>query len=243
MRYARVNRSLLAEFTTVLARDPWDIALLQEAPPRWLRRLGEGTAASGVAALTSRNLGACLRGPVADWRPDLIGALEGGSNQLLVRPPLRITGVRRLTLRLLPERRRMLFAVVESPDGARVAVANLHASFHNPRAAVRDVERAAARASEWAGTLPLIFGGDLNLRPQTSPAAFGDLDRAFGLDGATGALALDHLLQRGLAPEGAPRSLPAGWRETRSDEGLLIRLSDHPAVVREFKGFPTPGER
>lgn len=243
MGYAQVSRSLLAEFKTVLARDPWHVALLQEVPPRWLRPLAEGVGASGVVALTSRNLGAALRGPLADWRPDLIGAAEGGSNQLLVRPPLRIAGVRRLALRRLPERRRMLFAVIESPGGGRIAVANLHASFHTPKAATRDVEVAAGRATEWAAGLPLIFGGDLNLRPRTSPEAFAELERRHGLSGATSAGSIDHLLQHGLEPIDAPRELPAAWREAQSGDGLLIRLSDHPAVAREFRRFPTPRER
>ena len=94
-------------------------------------------------------------------------------------------------------------------------MANLHASFHTPKAATRDVERAAAKASEWAGGLPLIFGGDLNLRPRTSPAAFSDLDRGHGLDGTTGPGRHSTISCNAASlPRGAPQVLPAGWRET-----------------------------
>ena len=34
--HVHVNRPLLDEFTTVLANHEWDVAMLQEAPPRWL---------------------------------------------------------------------------------------------------------------------------------------------------------------------------------------------------------------
>ena len=33
--HAQVNRDLLAEFAAVLAAAEWDVALLQECPPRW----------------------------------------------------------------------------------------------------------------------------------------------------------------------------------------------------------------
>jgi len=52
--YAQVNRPLRAEFTTVLSRLEWDLALLQEAPPQWLGSLCRDLGASGAAALTAR---------------------------------------------------------------------------------------------------------------------------------------------------------------------------------------------
>ena len=54
--HAQVNRSLCAEFAALLARRDWDVALLQEAPPRWLPALAGAARASGALALTSRNL-------------------------------------------------------------------------------------------------------------------------------------------------------------------------------------------
>ncbi|HYP48957.1 MAG TPA: hypothetical protein VEQ61_10005, partial [Thermoleophilaceae bacterium] len=37
--HAQVNRSLEAEFGSWIAAQDWDLALLQEAPPRWFRAL------------------------------------------------------------------------------------------------------------------------------------------------------------------------------------------------------------
>src|SRR5829696_5624780 len=60
--HAQVNRPLLAEYTRALASLRWDVALLQEAPPRWLAPLARGANARGAAsALTARNWGAALR--------------------------------------------------------------------------------------------------------------------------------------------------------------------------------------
>jgi len=162
----------LDEFCAVLAREPWDLALLQEAPPRWLRPLCARTAAHGASALTSRNLGAALRGRLAEWNPDLIASNEGGSNQLLVRAPARIGEVRRLTLARRPERRRMLFARVELAGGGRLAVANLHATAGRPDAAAREIVKAAECAVGWAGDDPLVLGGDLNARQRKVPQLF-----------------------------------------------------------------------
>ncbi|HEU0019308.1 MAG TPA: hypothetical protein VFQ14_03355, partial [Thermoleophilaceae bacterium] len=64
--HIQVNRSLRAEFTARLAGWEWDIALLQEAPPRWLADLESATGASGVRDLTSRNSLAPVRAWVAE---------------------------------------------------------------------------------------------------------------------------------------------------------------------------------
>ena len=42
--HAQVNRPLLDEFAHVLDGFEWDIALLQEAPPRWFRELARARA-------------------------------------------------------------------------------------------------------------------------------------------------------------------------------------------------------
>ena len=54
--HAQVNRPLFEEFVRVLAGLEWDVALLQEAPPRWFRSLARRLGASGALGLTSRNL-------------------------------------------------------------------------------------------------------------------------------------------------------------------------------------------
>jgi endonuclease/exonuclease/phosphatase family metal-dependent hydrolase len=232
--HAQVNRSLLREFAEVLAREEWELALLQEAPPRWLAELGRRTGAETARVLTARNFASRLRGFLADRNPDLIGSNEGGSNQLLVRPPWRIGETRTATLvRLWPERRTMIFSRLEGPDGAAISVANLHASQQSERTA-REVERAAALAVEWAGDGPLVFGGDLNLRPGLYPEAFESLRRRFGLAAPTAPDAIDHLLARGLEVLEPPRRLEVARREVPGPDGLRIRLSDHAPVTAAF---------
>jgi endonuclease/exonuclease/phosphatase family metal-dependent hydrolase len=232
--HVQVNRPLLDEFAGWLEQSSWRVALLQEAPPRWFPALAGRAGAHGAIALTSRNLGACARRRLADFNPDLIASNEGGSNQLLLRPPGRIGEVRRLTLTLLPERRRMLFSRLALGQGRHLCVANLHASAGRPRAAAAEVERAAEAAVQWAGADPLVFGGDLNLRPRADPEVFERLRDRFGLAPPTGADAIDHLLARGLETVEPPARLPPERREVPGLEGLRIRLSDHAPVIAAF---------
>lgn len=192
--------------------------------------------ASGAIALTSRNLGSPLRRFLAERNPDLIASNEGGSNQILVRAPWRIAAVRRLTLARIPERRRALLARVEREGAPSLALVNLHASANRPRAAARELLRAA----EWAGPGPLVFGGDLNLRPAEDPATFGELAHRFGLSEPTGPAAIDHLMGRELELVEAPERLAPERRELRDRSGLLLRLSDHGPVAAGFAG---PGVR
>ena len=229
-----MNAPLKEQFADWLAGRPWELALLQEAPPRWLAALGRRSGASGALALTSRNSFAPLRALLADWNPDLIGSNEGGSNQLLVRAPWRILDLRRLTLATRPERRRMLWARVAIAGGGALAVANLHASADDPLAAARDVELAAERAVEWAGHDPLVLGGDLNVRPGNDDGLFERLSDRFGLGPPPASRAIDHLLARGLEVVEPPAVLPAREREVSGPAGLTLRLSDHAPVVASF---------
>jgi endonuclease/exonuclease/phosphatase family metal-dependent hydrolase len=115
-----------------------------------------------------------------------------------------------------------------------VCVANLHATNDKPRLATADVLRGAAAASEWAGDAPLIFGGDLNLRPAEDPEAFERLAADFGLDSpTTGPKKIDHVLVRGLEVAAAPAPWPPERRELRLD-GKALRLSDHAPVEARF---------
>ena len=83
--HVQVNRDLLDEFAAVLAAADWDVALLQECPPRWAEPLAAATGSAAHRALTSRNSLAPLRALVARLNPDLIASNEGGSNLTLVR--------------------------------------------------------------------------------------------------------------------------------------------------------------
>jgi endonuclease/exonuclease/phosphatase family metal-dependent hydrolase len=230
--HAQVNRPLLEEFVRLLDGLEWDLALLQEAPPRWFRPLTRRLGASGALGLTSRNLLPAVQWRLADCNPDLFASSEGGSNQLLVRG--RVGEVRRMTLARRPERRKMLWARVELHEG-RVCVANLHASAGLPLEAAAEVERAAERAVEWADGDSLVFGGDLNLRPGREPEPFARLRGRFDLRGPTDPDAIDHLLVRGLGVVERPRRLAADSREVTEPGGLRLRLSDHAPVVGAFE--------
>jgi endonuclease/exonuclease/phosphatase family metal-dependent hydrolase len=233
--HVQVNRPLLDEFAGLLAGGDWDVALLQEAPPLWFRALGRRTASSGARALTSRNVLPPLQRLLANVNPDLIASWEGGSNQIFVRNPGRIAEHRSLMLARRPERRRMHWARIELQDGATACFSNLHASAGLPEQATREVVTAAETAVGWSGPDPLVFGGDLNVRPKNDSAAFDELRTRFGLGEPTGPNAIDHLLARGLEVVDPTQRLPPEARELPQPGGLRLRLSDHAPVVARYE--------
>ena len=81
-----MNRDLRAEFSRVLAGADWDVAALQECPPRWATPLAQATGSEAHLVLTSRNSLGAVRALLAAANPDLIASNEGGSNLTLVRP-------------------------------------------------------------------------------------------------------------------------------------------------------------
>jgi len=225
--HLQVNRDLLPEFTAILSRADWDVALLQECPPRWTRRLAAGCGAEPVVSLTSRNSASGLRALLARQNPDLLASAEGGANLTLVRGSA-VTERRELELTTEPERRTMSFARL----AAGPCVANLHASNAAPAKTGPEVLRAAEAAADWAGEAQLVFGGDLNLRPDRAPEAFAALAE-LGLAAPTAADAIDHLLARGFAIAEPAEAWPAERREV-VEAGLRIRLSDHAPVGAAF---------
>ncbi len=228
--HVQVNRGLEAEFASMLASAKWDVALLQEAPPRFMWPLAEACDADAHRVLTSRNRLGRLRAAAARLNPDLIASGEGGSNLTLVRPLGAIVERRELAIHEgRPERRAM--ALTRTSSG--LCVANLHATNDNPELATADVLLAASAATEWAGESPLLFGGDLNLRPAESPEAFEQLRERFGLAAPTASGAIDHLLVRGLRTVEPPTPWPPERRELR-EGGLALRLSDHTPVEARF---------
>lgn len=233
--HAQVNRVLLDEFAEVLDGFDWDAALLQEAPPRWFAELARRTRSNGVRVLTSRNYMPPLQRVLADLNPDLIASSDGGSNQILVRSPGRITEHRRLTIAWRPEQRRMHWARIALADGPRLCVANLHASAGLPAQASIELVRAAETAVDWSGGDPLVLGGDLNVRPKRTPAPFDTLRERFGLVEPTAPDAIDHLLARGLRIEERPKRLAPEDRELVEPDGRRIRLADHAPVIATFR--------
>jgi endonuclease/exonuclease/phosphatase family metal-dependent hydrolase len=240
--HLQVNRDLQEEFCRLLAAAEWDVALLQECPPRYCAPLAQACESEAHRVLTSRNSFGALRALAARLNPDLIASGEGGSNLTLVRGSLfahsvhkeprdgggsgEIVERRELTIHEgWPERRTMAFTRTASG----LCVANLHATNDRPELAAEDVLRAAAAATAWAGEAPLLFGGDLNLRPATDPAVFAELRERFGLAAPTSPSTIDHLLVRGQEVVEPPRQWPPERRELRED-GLALRLSDHAPV-------------
>ncbi len=232
--HVQVNRDLSEEFATLLSRAEWDVAMLQECPPRFAGPLARACRAEWHRTLTSRNGFGALRGLLARQNPDLMASGEGGSNLILVRVPGKLGGIAERREMAIhegePERRAMGF--VRTASG--LCVANLHATNDWPRLAAEDVEKAARVALEWAGGAPLIFGGDLNLRPGKNPQVFEQLQNELGLAPSTAPDAIDHILCRGLEVIDHPTRWPPEQRELPY-EGRALRLSDHAPVQARFR--------
>ncbi len=232
--HVQVNRDLRAEFAATLAGWSWDVALLQECPPRFEGAIGTAAGAETHRALTSRNGLGRLRAAAARLNPDLVASAEGGSNLTAVRragPLGKIVEREEVAIHAgRPERRAM--ALTRTASG--VCVANLHATNDAPELATADVMLAAREAVAFAGPEPLLFGGDLNLRPGQNPDAFAWLESEHGLAGPTSAGAIDHLLARGLEAIEPSRALEAGRRELTED-GRALRLSDHAPIQARFE--------
>ncbi len=236
--HVQVNREAIDKFAEMLAGAEWDVALLQECPPRFATPLAEACDAEAHRVLTSRNSFGALRAFVARRNPDLIASGEGGSNLTLVRRNGAIGQIverRELAIhQARPERRAMAFTRIALGVDAHLCIANLHATNDRPDLATADVLKAAEAATEWAGDSPLLFGGDLNLRPAEDPAPFEELRERFGLDGPTHPHAIDHVLTRYLEAAEPVVAWPPERRELPCD-GLRLRLSDHAPVEGTFK--------
>lgn len=236
--HAQVNVDLRPRFDSVIAGADWDIALLQECPPRWAEQLAIACGADPHLTPTSRNLPRLgrVQAWIADRNPDLIASWEGGSNLTLVRNASGISERRSFRLALRPERRVMALTRL----GEGLCVANLHASADRARAE-RELIEAGRVATGFAGGSPLILGGDFNLRPALSRPVFDRLEAEHGLRAPTGDRVIDHLLVHGLeiieppaqwAPE--RREVPDPTGVDRGGRQLAVRLSDHAPVEALF---------
>jgi len=234
--HAQVNRDLFGRFAGLLAAADWDVALLQECPPRWAERLATECRAEPHLVPTSRNIPRLggLQARAADFNPDLIASWEGGSNLTLARagntPGPAITERRMEQLASRPERRMMAFSRL----GNSLCVANLHASAKR-EAAERELPHAATTAASWADGSPLLLGGDFNLRPALSGSVFFGLAADHGLTGTTGPAVIDHLLASGAEVLEPARQWSPAEREVPdptapAGAALPIRLSDHAPV-------------
>lgn len=231
--HVQVNRELLPEFSRLLADTRWDVALLQECPPRFAAPLAAACEADPHRVLTSRNSLEPVRSVIAHLNPDLLASAEGGSNLTLLRRRTqlgRIAERRQLVIREgAPERRTMGFTRTTSG----LCIANLHATNDRSELATAELRRAAEAAVAWAAGSPLLFGGDLNLRPTEHPQVFDELLGAFGLAPPTAPGSIDHLLGRDLEVVEQPQPWPDAAREL-NENGHALRLSDHAPVAAAF---------
>ena len=236
--HVQLNRDLLPEFSSLLSGAGWDVALLQECPPRWAGPLARACGAEAHRVLTSRNALGTLRAALARFNPDMVASNEGGSNLTLVGTALgTITERRELVLAPgpHPERRTMAFTRIRLSEPAHahaeLCVANLHASTVDELAA--EALRVAAESGlEWAGGAPLVVGGDFNLRPRQS-VVYDELHDRHGFSSPADPDAIDHLLVTGLEVIEAPRAWAPAEREL-NEGGLALRLSDHAPVEGVF---------
>ena len=198
------GRELLGEFTAALGSWEWDAALLQEVPPWWPAELASALDADYRMVLTSRNALLSVRRAIAVRWPDLIKSNGGGCNAILVRHSAGwIAEHRGVRLGVRPERRWV--------HGVRVGglwICNLHT-----QADPRQCALAASTVTSWTSSLPIVLGGDFNVR-------------SLALDGFehAGGHGVDHVFVRGLEVVGSAQAL-----EHRG-------LSDHApllAVVRQ----------
>jgi endonuclease/exonuclease/phosphatase family metal-dependent hydrolase len=211
------GRDLREEFFAALAAWDWDAALLQEVPPWWARPLAERCRASMRMVLTSRNELLPLRRAVAERWPDLIKSNGGGCNAILVRGP-RIAEHRTCRLRRLPERRWMHAVRL---DGG-LWLGNLHAQTQPRRRPERDIARAGAALTAWAGAppAPAILGGDFNI-PDPAVATFARV----------ASHGVDHVLARGLRA-GAAQVLDARPLSDHRPLGVeLVTTLDGPCAA------------
>ena len=229
-RYQQTNWDLFEQFATLIAGIDWDVALFQEFPPSWKSRMARACGADAHRAFSGRNWLQPLTSLIGRWRPDLLGAWEGGSNTTLVRHSAGpVTDRVRVVLTRKPETRVMALTRMESG----LCVANLHVSTRPP-SAEHELLDAAQRAIDFAGSGPLIFGGDFNVRPRAS-GVFDQLEERYGLAPRTAPDRLSHLLVRGLEVIEHPAALPPEARDVADPAtGKLIRLADHNPVIGKF---------
>jgi len=220
--HVQVNRDLYPEFAALLRGASWDVALLQECPPRWTAPLARDCGAEAHRVLTSRNWFAPLTGWIAARNPDLIASWDGGCNAILARRAAGSVRARgSLLLRRWPERRAMAFTTL----GCGLSVACLHLSQVETLARA-ELEAAARTAQRWSEGGPLVLGGDFNLRGRDD--AFAQLADRTGIEGVTGPNEIDHLLTRGARVVRRRRWSPS--ERELSEDGLALRLSDHSPV-------------
>lgn len=182
----------------------------------------------------------------------LRSAVEGQANAILVAPGLEVTDHRSIVLnprgfrkRVAEElglglvarlawarERRICQAVrIRLEDGRTAVVANLHATSFRDDKRLADAEllRAAAFVDGLAEPRePVVLAGDFNVTVVTSPTLRALCSSEWGFSPA--GPGLDHVLVRGLMPQGPERH----WPEDLRRHGDIL-LSDHAPVELEVR--------
>jgi endonuclease/exonuclease/phosphatase family metal-dependent hydrolase len=238
----------------LICQDGPAIVALQELAAGTLARLEawSGYRAYGDVAAPARLPGK-LASIVTDVDPNrLRSAVEGQANAILVAPGLEVTDHRTIVLNprgfrkriaeelglgVLPRltwarERRICQAVrVRLEDGRTAVVGNVHATSSRDDKRIPDAEllRAAAFVDGLADPgEPVVLAGDFNVTVVTSPMlrALGTSEWGFSHAGP----GLDHVLVRGLMPQGPERH----WPEDLRRQGDVL-LSDHAPVELEVR--------
>jgi endonuclease/exonuclease/phosphatase (EEP) superfamily protein YafD len=92
-------------------------------------------------------------------------------------------------------------------------VANLHASQSRRDRPAADLARAVAHVEAWAPSGPLILGGDLNQRGRPVPPGYAHV----------AGHSVDHILLRGLEPEGPAEVLERGSLSDHAPLAVSVR--------------------
>jgi endonuclease/exonuclease/phosphatase family metal-dependent hydrolase len=260
--HLHLNRKLWDAMGARIAAWAPDLCALQEVSLAGLGAIVARTGMSAVWTTTGPLVGpARLRDALAAANPDLWRTHESNANALLTGPRLRLVPGTRRSVRLnpvrpmlraaalgeigagelaryLPEPRRAVMALVDLPDGARVAVACAHC--HNARDPLLtgvEIARAAAAVRALGGGGPAVLAGDLNAGP--GHPALASLAREGWSGAAPGpGVEIDRILARGLEVVEPERALPASEREvgvTRRGRRRRVRLSDHAPVVAALR--------
>jgi len=204
------GRELLREFTAALDSWEWDAALLQEVPPWWPEALARELDADYRMVLTSRNSVLALRRAIAQRSPDLIKSNGGGSNAILVRRSAGwIAEHRGVRLGVWPERRWVHGVRVEG-----LWICNVHT-----QADPRQCELAASTVRSWTSSLPIVLGGDFNLR-------------SLVLEGFTyaGGGGVDHIFVRGLHVEHEAAALEHDGLSDHAPRLATVRRAERAAA-------------
>jgi endonuclease/exonuclease/phosphatase family metal-dependent hydrolase len=248
------RRRYFERMVRLVCEDGPAIVALQELAVETLARLEawSGYAAYGDIAAPARLRGA-LGTIITDLDPTrLRSAIEGQANAILVAPGIEVTDHRTIVLNPRNVRKRVTAELglgvvarlawarerricqalrIRLDDGRTVVVGNLHATSFRRDKRLADVEvlRAAAFVDGLADPgEPVVLAGDFNVTVVTSPTlrALGTSEWGFSQAGP----GLDHVLVRGVIPQGPERH----WPEDLRRHGDVL-LSDHAPVELEVR--------